>query len=913
MAAADHISERVGFGPFCLSVSERLLTRDGVAVEIGGRSFDLLAVLVEQPGRVLSKRELLKRVWSDVVVEDGSLRFHMAGLRKLLGDGQDGARYIATQVGVGYAFVAPVEKRSAQGKVEAVAAPPPRPASTINMPSRLPHLIGRDADLRLLAERIVTTPLFTIVGPAGVGKTTLAVELAHRLGEAFGDQVTFVDFSLLEDPALVPQMIAGAMMIAVPGDDPLAVILGHIRDRKILLVLDNCEHVIEATATIVERIVDAAPHAHILATSREPMRIRGEHVHRLDALAYPDDPEGLGSEQLLAYPAVQLFCERALAGDSALCIDDAAARLIAGMCRRLDGMALPIELAAVRVATHGIEATARLLGERFSLGWPGRRNAAPRQQTLQATLDWSYDLLSEVEQIVLARLAVFVGLFSIDAALEVAADTRISADEVAAGLDELAAKSLVVPQRARGTGLYRLLEMTRAYAREKLHARGTDEARATARRHAAYYLGEIEAAATQDAEALHDARALRQQLGNIRSGLDWVFGAEGDAKLAVRLAAASARVFLNLSSLVECRTWCGRALTIMEEVRLGTAIELELQAGLGTALMFTRGNSQAAGKALSRALEVASALGDRWNQLRILGRLHIFHERLGDYAVALGHAERAVEVAKAIGEPEALGVAYSLSGISHHLAGDQARARADLTLSLEKSARSQRSRTAHYGFDHRNRSAIALARALWLMGHTEQALRLAKQTVADADDLDHAVTRCIAMLWSFSVHLWAGDLAEAERVLTVFAECAEANALGPYIAAVGGLRGELEVEHGRAGDALGALEESLSRLRAARYELLTTPFSLALARGLMLDGRLHEARDLLEVTIRRCNTNGERLLIPELLRAKAAISKMHQENGAAETILWQAIALAREQAAIAWESRCSTALAVATS
>lgn len=914
MLTDDRPGERIGFGPFRLSVSERLLTRDGAAVEIGGRSFDLLAVLVEQPGRVLSKRELLKRVWSDVVVEDGSLRFHMAGLRKLLGEGQDGARYIATQVGVGYAFVAPVERVSAYGTSEAAAPPPsPKPAATtINMPSRLPHLIGRDADLHLLAERIVTTPLFTIVGPAGVGKTTLAVEIAHRLGPAFADQVTFVDFSLLEDPALVPQMIAGAMMIAVHSDDPLAVILGHIRDKAVLLVLDNCEHVIEATAAIVERILGAAPQARILATSREPMRIRGEHVHRLDALAYPDDPDHLSREQLLAYPAVQLFCERALAGDSALHVDDAAARLIADMCRRLDGMALPIELAAVRVANHGIEATARLLGERFSLGWQGHRTATPRQQTLQATLDWSYDLLSDVEQIVLARLAVFVGLFSIDAALDVVADARVSADEVAAALDGLAAKSLVVPQRARGTGTYRLLEMTRAYAREKLITRGTEEARAVAHRHASFYLAEIVTAASQDAEALHDLRALRQQLGNIRSALEWVFSAEGDPRLAVRLAAASTPVFLNLSSLVECRTWCGRALSIIEDGQRGTAIELELQAGLGTALMFTRGNSQAAGTALSRALEVASALDDRWNQLRILGRLHIFHERLGDYAVALGHAERAVEVAEAIGEPEAVGVAYSLSGISHHLAGDQARARADLALSLEKSAPSQRSRTIHYGFDHRNRSAIALARTLWLTGDADQALRLARQTVADAASLDHAVTRCIALLWSMSVHLWAGELDEAERAAAAFAECAEVNALGPYIAAAGGLRAELAVARGRAGDALGALEESLSRLRAARYELLTTPFSLALARGLMLDGRWDEARDLLDATIGRCNANGERLLVPELLRAKAELAKLRQENGAAETLLEQAIALAREQAAVAWERRCSTTLAVAT-
>jgi predicted ATPase len=296
---------------------------------------------------------------------------------------------------------------------------------------------------------------------------------------------------MLEDPALVPSMIAGAMGIAVQGEDPLAVILGHIRDRRFLLLLDNCEHVIAPAAEVVQRIMDAASMTRILATSREPLRIRDEHVHRLGALPFPDDASSLPVDELLAYPAVQLFCERASAADSSLEIDETAARLIGGMCSRLDGMALPIELAAVRVATHGISATARQLGERFSLGWPGRRTAQPRQQTLMATLDWSYELLSTREQLVLERLAIFVGPFSIDAALEVAADSEIGPTEVAIAIDELTSKSLVALNRSRDSGTYRLLEMTRAYAREKLRARSHEHCLAVARSHASFFLREL--------------------------------------------------------------------------------------------------------------------------------------------------------------------------------------------------------------------------------------------------------------------------------------------------------------------------------------------------------------------------------------------------------------------------------------
>ena len=326
--------------------------------------------------------------------------------------------------------------------------------------------------------------------------------------------------------------------------------------------------------------------------------------------------------------------------------------------------------------------------------------------------------------------------------------------------------------------------------------------------------------------------------------------------------------------------------------------------------MFTSGNSAAAGHALSRALELATDLDDRWNQLRMLGGLHIFHERIGEYTIAMSHAQQAVEIATIIGEPEAIGVAYSLSGVSHHLAGDQVRARQDLELALAKSPASQRSRTIRYGFDHRNRSGIALARTLWLTGHSASAAATARQTVDEAAQLDHPVTHCIALIWSLAVHLWMNELDAAEETLDVFIACAELNALGPYIAAGGGFRGELAIRRGMNGEALAAVEESLSRLRAARYELLTTEFSIALARGLMLSRRYQEAVELIELTIARCSENGERFAMPELLRVKAEIAyRIDGNSDASQTLLAEAMNLAREQGSQAWETKISADLA----
>ncbi|MBW8891441.1 MAG: transcriptional regulator, partial [Burkholderiales bacterium] len=639
---------------------------------------------------------------------------------------------------------------------------------------------------------------------------------------------------------------------------------------------------------------------------------RGEQVHWLASLDYPGETSGLTREQLLAYPAVELFLARASAAGGALITDLETIQVIVDMCRRLDGMALPIELAAVRVATHGVHATAKLLGERFSLAWTGRRTALPRQQTLQATLDWSYGLLSNAERLTFDRLSVFLGAFSIDAALEVVVDDDLEIDVAAAALEELTAKSLIAPDRWGDGGAYRLLEMTRAYAHSKLSSRGRDDYSATARRHATYVLNRLVAAEVWRADGGEMSRAeLSLLLGQIRAALDWSFGPNGDLDLAVRLAAASAPALLNLSLLVECRTWCARATVQLQDSHRGCSVELELQAALGLSLMFTRGNSDSAEKALRRALEVAVELGDHWNHLRILGRLHIFHERIGDFETALGWAAMAVEVADAIGEPEALAVASSLSGVSHHLAGDQTLARTELEAALRFGLPSERGRTIYYGFDHRNRSGIALARTLWLQGYADRARRMAAETLRTAGQLEHPVTHCIALIWTLSIHLWNADLDDAEACLKSFSKLAAVNAFGPYIAASGGFRGELAVRGGQGGEALGWIEESLARLHAARYELLTTSFSLALSQGLVLDRRSGEALDLLNATIDQCERNGERLYMSELLRIKAAALGSVEGADALESerLLLDAAIWARRQGARAWELRAAIDLA----
>ena len=904
-------ASRIVFGPFCVAPGKRLLLRDGVAMDIGGRALDLLIALVERPGRVISKRELIKRVWPDIIVEEGSLRFHMAGLRKILGDGENGDRYISTQVGVGYAFVAPIVLLPAEegaGPASLAAVPKPAPCAG-HLPPRA-QLIGRDADALLLAERLSVPKLFTIVGTGGVGKTSLAVEVGHRLADGGDASVRFVDLAQVEQAELVPYALAGALDIAVQTDDPMFVLLAHMAGQALLLILDNCEHLVDTVSGIVEQIREHAPLVCVLATSREPLRARDEHVHWLGPLDFPLESDSLPAERLLGYPAIALFVRRATAANASLRLEEPDVHLVADMCRRLDGMALPLELAAVRAATHGVAATHALLGERFSLGWSGRRTALPRQQTLRATLDWSYGLLSSIERLTFERLSAFVGPFSLDAAAYVVADAKIDSISAVITLDGLVAKGLVSLDHAEEAGSYRLLEMTRAYSKEKLLERGDVECRQTAFRHAAFYLRLLSHLGESPEDVFDRASRLTRQFGNVRAALEWSFGPHGDAGIAVPLAAASAQLYLQYSLMVECRTWCERAVAWLDDRHIGTAVEMELQVALGLVLMFTRGNTPAAGVALARALDIAVALGDHWSQLRILGRLQIYDERIGDYSASTVWAQQAREVGRVIGQPEAIGVAASLVGVTYLLVGNQAGACEELQTALRNSLPSERSRTIYYGFDHRNRSFIALARALWLRGYPDQARRWVEQAHKEAGVLDHPVTRCIALIWSLNVYTWTGDLDKAHANVALLSDLAESNLFRPYIAAIKGFRGVIAIEEGRPEEAVEWLTESVASLKSMRYELLTTSFEVSIAEGLAMCGRHAEALALVDSTIEHCKRCGDIFALPELLRLKANISAaLGADSRAVEVLLRESLGLSERQDSRAWSLRTAIDLA----
>lgn len=906
MTTRTHSREVLSFGPFALVPSERLLTRAGTPVNLGARAYDILIALVTSPNELITKDMLFRQVWPDVTVEEGSLRFHIAGLRKALGDGKDGARYITTLPGRGYCFVAPVA-RSDEG--DAAELPTARVLDN-NLPARPIGMLGRDDDIARLSNLLGFVRLVTVVGAGGIGKTTVAAALGHHMMKSFAGAVLFVDLGMLSDPRLAPTATASMLGLSVQSADATPALVAYLRDRRLLLVLDTCEHLIEAVAALASRILAEAPRVQILATSRETLQVEGEHVYRLEPLACPPDDPGLTAAVARTFPATQLFVERAVASGARLDLSDDETAIMVAICRKLDGVALAIELAARRVGSYGLAQTAQLLDQRLTLLWVGPRTAPARQKTLQATLDWSYGLLSEIERVVLRRLAIFVGHFSLDAALAVVTSKTVDHVAVFSAIDSLVAKSMVATRPVGAMMRYRLLDTTRAYA---LEMSATDrELSELAVRHATYYRRWLEQLATEGADlsSSPERGPTFAALNNVRAALEWCFGVDGNVEAGTRLAAAAAPVFLAMSLLPECRRWSERGLAALDPAAGDGGDEMHLTGALGMSLMFMSGGSETARLALDRSLEIAEARGDSVNQLRLLSRLHMFHTRFGDFKTALGYARRGVNVVGTIEEPAARALAHCVLGMALRHVGDQNGARAELETALQHSTQA-RGVAMYVGYDPAVLANVTLAIVLWLQGYPDQAVARAHRAVAEAEALDHPVTLAIALCWAAWVFLRVGDLDTADQHTERFLALSQSHTLGTYLAIGRAYRGVHDIRRGNADVGVESLRHCLSELDRARYRMLNTEFEIALAQGLLALGRVDEALSSMDETIRSAEANAALSYMPELLRIKgtALLAATQPDIDAAANCFLQSLDWSRRQAARSWELRTATDLA----
>lgn len=899
LASSAAVGEQLAFGEFELAPAARALWRSGVRVSLPSRALDILVALVSRPGETLSKEELTRIVWRGAVVDETLVRVAISAARKALGD--NGKQYIATVPGRGYCFAAGVAQTTSKRSIDALDSGPLRPQ---RLPVQIARVVGREAVVEALAQEVTHRRLLSLVGPGGIGKTTVALAIAERLKDEF-DAIAFIDLAM-EDGRQMSAGVAAALGVTLrPQQDPIEGISFAVEGTRVLLLLDNCEHVVDLAAGFAEHLLGRAPGVTILATSRELLRAAGEWVHHLSALQLPPISSTLSAEEARGYSAVAMFEDRAAHALGGYQLDDADAPYVAEICHRLDGIALAIELAAGRLPSLGVRGLAGSLEDCFRILTHGRRTALPRHQTLRATFDWSYQLLSPGDQAALRRLSVFRGAFTLeDAVAVIESDQRADASDCLAALVD---KSLVTARLSARRLLYSLLETTRAYAQQKLNEAG--EADVYRRRHAEHTRAAFDGARAEwDIRPVGDwLQTYSGQLGNLRAALDWAFSPGGDGAVGAALTAAAAPLWFHLSLLDEGLARVERAIAwlriqpspdrrLMEQL-YAVSIWPQVQAINGT---------PSAAAAWRETLARAVELGDVKYQLQATRALWVNCFTRGAAAEALALADRFAALAEQTGDPQDQLIARRLRGKSLHFVGDFVGSRLETGQMLEL-YEPQQSHLARFQYDQRLSAQIVLVRDLWLQGCADRALTLVEQMVGDAKALQHNPTLSYVLFEAACfIALWAGDMNLAARYTALYRELHEFDDWRGYADC---FEGEILIRSGRTREGTSLMAGAIRSLRAGGYQLYLGTYEGVLAEGLLACGRVSDALETVETAIDRCNASGEGWCLAELMRVRALALAAANLGIEAVDVLAHGLAIARDQGALAWELRLASTLA----
>jgi predicted ATPase/DNA-binding winged helix-turn-helix (wHTH) protein len=876
------------FGNFTLLADRRLLIAEGLPVRLGGRALDILIELVEYAGQFVSRDELITRIWGGRVVEEINLRVQVAALRRALGDdGRGDPQFILNVPSKGYCFVAPVTKAS-----EERATPPPARAAA-GLPMSQATLVGRESAVAELGEELRSCRAVTIVGPGGVGKSAVAIKVAAAAMSRHSQGVRHVELGGLADPAIASARIAEALGSSSAAAQSLEWRLaGSPHEHDVLLLLDGCEGVIDLVAMLAEDMLSKAPRAQLLATSREPLRIQGEQVHRLVPLAVPPPDAPSSLESALSFSSVQLFWDRACAasGNFQPSADDVS--LMVKICRRLDGVPLAIELAAHRVEHLGMAGILEQLDDGFDMLADERRVDVPNQRSLRANFNWSFDSLRPDEQRVLCTLSTFAGGFSLASGVHLVsnddADTGNSAREL---IGQLATKSLVSVEPGPSGVQYRLLGATREYARTRLLAQGDHPC--IARRHAELTVGLLAAA---DADQLDKStQAWLSQyapcLDDVRSALDWLATRRNESGLQMRLLAGSVQLWFQLSAVTE---YCERAKDAQVTLPglAGDPDLLRVKAAHGHARLHVFGADAVSLAAFEQAIAMAESLGCRRDHLTALWGLWLHRCLTSRYADALGLADKY----EALAAPGAAGTSIAIDRmflvsllhvgrlVEARVRGERALASILLMPSTCAGARPQ--------LEHEAIARTNLARVLWIQGLPDGALAMARDAVDVARKSLHDLSICACLQGLCVVALWAGRRDEAKKAALALSELAVRHGLGFWSA------------WGRSHlDAIEFLEEGSIRpdwrepiCGARQLELMATFSS-----------------DLLDPEIvLRADEGLSPWCEPEVVRARGChLARMETEQGRQQALdlFERALQLARVQGALSWELRAATSIA----
>ena len=879
--------DMVAFGRYQLFPRLRLLLRDGVRLDVGERALDVLVQLVSTAGQVVSKDLLLSRIWAKEVVEENSLQAQISSLRKILGDDRD---LIATEFGRGYRFTGSVQAHRAV--TSSIGAPQVR----VGLPNPRSPLIGRVEELLELNRVLATQALCTLTGPAGIGKTRLAIEAASESSRYFPDGVYFADLSQLSaasvssaiSSALAGLAGTGAQLPSPPG--------------KALLVIDNCEHVASACAAALERLLESDPRLSVLLTSQTPLGMDGEQVFRLSPLALP--PRTVNAANARSYSAVELFVRRVTSADYHFELTEKNVEQVTTLCRALDGVPLALEIAAARVPSLGLAVVTEDLALSSRLLAAQKRQTPCRHRTLGDALQWSYQLLDSVEQAVFQELAIFPGDFTVTAAERIVSTRLERPTRLVDVLCSLVEKSLITLQAGTQPIRYRYLTMLRAYALEQLANRTA----AVTEKHARF-VEELVSQAQREWMSVPTTQWKRQyehHIDDIRAALDWSLLDSKRRALGLLILANSAPFWIQLSLHDECRQ---RITKVLEETKVPPVEEhqeMMIQAALATSLTWSRGPVPANGRAWTRASDLALRLDDKETQLQAEYGLWLYHLRSGCYAQALRHGKSMAELAVRHRDQAALLTARRLIGTSHHFLGNHAEALIEIESMLDSYTRDERHGSHfRFGMDQRVAGWAFLARILWLMGNTTKARRAAQIAIDEAMALDHACTLCCALAeGGCTVAALSGDVEGVQRVSQQLNQVAGNHGL--HFWGLYGSAFSLWAKVFQDSNAVSFLElrSTLETLQVHGFDPAYSVFLADFANAMLEQGRTREAASLINARLAG-DAAGQLWNAPELMRIKSRTlsEKRSSQQAPRSLILQQALTLARAQGAKGWELR----------
>jgi len=900
----------IRIGNLAILPERREVYSDGELVVLGARALDVLFVLLGANGALVTKSELLREVWPTTVVEDNNLHVHVSTLRRLLGDNR---KLLVSVSGRGYRLLRPDGSEDvARADRHSAWAAPEETSRTSGSP-----LFGREQCLTKIIESLELHSVVTLVGAGGIGKTSLAREVGRLSAEKYPGGVWTVELAHQTSLDSIPAAVASAMGFAVPQDaratEAIFSLIGH---RPTLLILDNCEHLIDAAAAFVHCLSRSNTSWKVLATSRESLRIPEERPYHVDPLDVPENEQsGLS---ILELSAVQLFLARARAVSPQFGSDIGSLALVGEVCKRLDGIPLAIELAASRAAVLGINVLAENIDARIQTLTGGQRDALPRHQTLKATFDWSYNLLSRFERVVLNRLAVLRGDFSLSDACAIAGAEEFPDDKISEAILALVNKSLISLDTAKPQCPYKLLETTRSYALQRLTDDG--ERSLAEHRRAAYLCRKF-----KHIQDVSGAKGVEESLTeifrrfeNFRAALDWSFSPSGNAVIGRELAELIVPRLFDLSLVRECAS---RALQALNSFTEGTTQSAEcgtvlrLLSAYASGLVYVKGPCPETLQTWMRVRDLAVCQQEPWFETRALWGEWNWHQYGGSPRNALRDAKRFQALAnRHSNEPHQI-LAHRLIGIAMHYCGNHLEAHARLKRMLARYIHPKHGRdVVGVGVNHRLVAQATVIRILLVTGGIDEACRLCISTLDEVNRYGHGMTTAYVLVESaIPLSFFTNDTKLLRSAIAQLHDISVRfgfeiwRICGQCFSFLAALMDEYD-------DQLAVrFEQSIAEMRVTGYLAPLTLLHGMMATVFERAGKDDCALKLITCSLQHCEDTGEYWYYPELFRIKAdilgKIESLQYAPKEAESLLLSAMSLARKQGARFFELRAAVSLA----